>query len=83
MARPLSTPRPGVVLARGFGMNTHDNAVRQSRAAGRGIIWIAVAVVALLMLLVLALVLRSAWWTEAGPPVPRGTSIPRTSLPVA
>ena len=46
----------------------------ERRMRGYGCLIIALVLLVFLLLIV-ALVWRSAWWTEAGAPVPRGTQL--------
>jgi hypothetical protein len=35
--------------------------------------WVMLLVIVFVLAVIAALLWRSAWWTEAGPPLPRGT----------
>jgi hypothetical protein len=46
---------------------------RAGRSSARAVVWVIVMVVLFIFLVILALIWRSAWWSEAGSPIPRGT----------
>ena len=61
---------------------TTDNGDRTDRSTRTAIVWVIALVMLFTLMVIVALVWRSAWWTEAGSSLPRGTER-RLVLPVS